>query len=86
MMAGATPKVIISDKESNSFPNGLTAFNLRAAMPSRLSKIAPIRTNIMAKNKYPLNASNIEEMPETKFPIVIKEGMTDLFNVFASFK
>ena len=38
---GATPKVTISAKESNCFPNSPCTFNNRAAKPSKKSKKAP---------------------------------------------
>lgn len=46
---GATPKVTISAKESNCFPNSPEVLNIRAKKPSRKSKIAPKNIEKTAK-------------------------------------
>lgn len=74
--AGATPKLTISAKESNSTPNSLFTFNFLAILPSRKSKTAEKKMRMEAAPKYSLIFKVIEKTPHNKFPIVNKFGIT----------
>ena len=72
--AGATPKLTISAKESNSTPNSLFTFNFLATLPSRRSNIAEKKIKTEANSKKPLILEVMERTPHNKFPIVNKLG------------
>lgn len=72
--AGATPKLTISAKESNTTPNSLFTFNVLATLPSRRSKIAEKKIKTDATSKKPLILQVIDRTPHKKFPIVNKLG------------
>jgi hypothetical protein len=60
---GATPKLTISVKESSCNPSFVSAFNLRAEKPSRLSKIKLARINNPAWKMNPWLDNIIEPRP-----------------------
>ena len=63
MTAGATPKLITSAKESNSFPTKEVPFNNLATLPSKASKIAAKIIAIIDNSNFSSNANLIELNP-----------------------
>ena len=63
MNAGATPKLITSVNESNSFPTFDVALINLAILPSKPSMIAAIKTAITDNSNLPSNANLIEVKP-----------------------
>ena len=57
---GATPKVIISAKESNCLPNSPLIFNALATKPSKKSNINPLKIANGARSILPEKANKIE--------------------------
>src|SRR5690554_5041765 len=80
MKAGATPKEITSDSESNSLPNSLVTFKARATRPSRPSVNIATMTSIAAISGSLLKTKIIDTMPRNKLPIVNTFG-SDLANM-----
>ena len=63
MNAGATPKLITSVNESNSFPTFDVALINLAILQSKPSMIAAIKTAITDNSNLPSNANLIEVKP-----------------------
>ena len=61
--AGATPKLIKSANESNSFPTKEVPFNILATLPSNVSKIAAKIIAIIDSSNFSSNANLIELNP-----------------------
>ena len=72
---GATPKLISSASESNSFPISEYAFYSRAAIPSKKSNIAANITQNTTQKKAPSKAIIIAILPENKFMEVMVLGI-----------
>jgi len=75
IVAGANPKLIKSAKESRSLPIIEKAFNLRAAKPSKKSKIADAKINKADASRLPWKAKATAMHPENRFKQVIVLGM-----------
>ena len=82
--AGATPKLIKSDKESNSAPNRLCPFRRRAIRPSKVSSIAASPIAATANSHRSCTANRIPVRPEHRASTVIKFGMTVLIDIIRS--
>ena len=63
MKAGATPKLIASANESNSFPTNEVPFNNLATLPSKASKTAANKMAIIDNSNFASNANLIELNP-----------------------
>ena len=61
--AGATPKLIKSANESNSFPTKEVPFNILATLPSNASKIAAKIIAIIDNSNFSSNANLMELNP-----------------------
>jgi hypothetical protein len=79
--AGATPKLIKSDKESNSAPNLLCPFRSRAIRPSSVSSIAANAIAPIANSHLSCNANRIPVSPEHNAITVIKLGIITLIGI-----
>jgi len=66
---GATPKDIMSDKESTFFPksNSSSLFVFLATQPSNASNITAINMNLAASTKLPVVTITIDKNPEDAF-------------------
>ena len=87
--AGAAPKVMASQSESNSAPNSDSAPVIRAAEPSKASNNMPMKIRTPATNnctpssqcdKFKLVATAIAPKPQTPLPSVNNVGSTDNVN------
>ncbi|MPM76239.1 hypothetical protein SDC9_123236 [bioreactor metagenome] len=73
--AGATPKLTMSAKESNSTPILEETPSDRAVHPSKKSKAAASMTHMTTAEKFPLNAMTMAIQPENRFSKVIILGI-----------
>lgn len=75
IIAGATPKLTISAKESSCTPNSERALSRRATQPSNKSKIAARIINQAAKYSFePINTTVIAVHPKARLISVIAFG------------
>ena len=84
IVAGATPNVITSANESNSFPIGDDTWSKRATIPSKKSNIAPMIINKKAYLKRAPNAKYTAIHPEMRLLHVSMLGMV-FFNLLIIF-
>ena len=75
MLAGATPNVTSSAKESSSLPIGLDTPRTRAVIPSKKSKTAPRMMNSRAISGMPNKANTVATHPEIRLQQVIVFGI-----------
>ena len=75
IIAGASPKLVRSAKESSSLPIAEYAFRSLAANPSQKSKTAAASMSIMAVLYSCWKAANTETVPHSRFRHVIALGM-----------
>jgi len=75
MRAGTSPKLISSARESSSFPISDGAFNTRASIPSKKSKIALNMIKTSAHSYWASNAITLAIQPENKFRQVTVFGI-----------
>ena len=81
IVAGATPKVTSSAKESSSFPMGDDTFNRRADIPSKKSNTAPITIQQSANLASPMKANVVAIHPEMRLQQVILLGICFLIPI-----
>ena len=75
ILAGATPNVTSSARESSSLPIGLDTPRTRAVIPSKKSKTAPRMMNSNAISGMPYNANTVATHPEMRLQQVIVFGI-----------
>ena len=75
---GATPKDTMSANESNCFPNSEVMLSFLATNPSAKSNTKAMNNNAMAISICPDEAQRMLNMPQRKFPEVIKFGRLNI--------
>ena len=85
IIAGETPKLMVSARLSNSAPNGVNAFSNRADKPLIISKHAATSIQKTAFCQLPSRANRIPVNPEHKPTVVKMLGSNFASEIFFGF-